>query len=76
VVGGRSRHQDKDIEKFIRSIEDRGWTVSRKNSYFKAKCGCGKHLKTIHLTPSGGSYLRDLKGWFNRTQCWATGGTT
>lgn len=65
----RPRHPDKDIEAFLRLCEQQGWTFIRGSKYFKGRCGCGVHTKTIHLTPND-SYLRNTKQYFRRLDCW------
>ena len=52
----------------MRDLERAGWRVERRR-YFLAKCPCGQHLKTIHLTPSGSRYERNLRAWFQRCAC-------
>lgn len=38
-------------------LGDRGWSVDEdRKGYPLAKCPCGKHLKTIHRTPSDPNY--------------------
>ncbi len=67
----RQRHPDKDLERFLRELEGRGWRVVKGRKYFKVKCGCADlHMKTIHLTPSGRMYLLNLRRWFERQSCW------
>jgi len=69
-VGDRPKHPKKDIEALMREAEDRGWVFERGNGYYKGKCGCeGKHIKTIHLSPSNPRYVLNAQKWFERT-CW------
>jgi hypothetical protein len=72
-VAPRSRHPDKDLEAVLRSLERQGWRIERGQKYFKAYCPCGLHKKTVHLTPSGPRYLRNLVGWLRRETCWEEG---
>lgn len=71
----RPRHQDKDLEKLLRSMERQGWRVVKRGSgYFKCYCPCDvKHLQTVHLTPSSSGYLRNLVGQLRRATCWREG---
>lgn len=70
-MSDRPRHQNKDIEAFMQVIELNNWTITKRKKYYQARCRCeGKHLKTIHLTPSGSMYLRNLRAWFARQPCW------
>lgn len=70
TVSPRPRHQIKEIEALLRSMEVQGWRVEKGSKYFKTFCPCGLHKKTVHLTPSGGGYLRNLVGWLRRETCW------
>ncbi|MEY2468867.1 MAG: hypothetical protein QOF21_1565 [Actinomycetota bacterium] len=50
--------------------EARGWRVV-KATYFKMYCPCrGRHMKTVHLTPSDPNYRRNLIGYLGRLDCW------
>lgn len=70
-MGRRPRHQNKDIEQLLRSLERSGWRVNKGAKYFKAYCGCDdKHLKTVKLTPSDPHYLKNLKMQLKRSTCW------
>jgi len=66
----RPRHQNKEIESLIRELELAGWVINRDGGYFIAKCPCGKHMKTIHLTPSSANYLKNLAHFLERNTCW------
>jgi hypothetical protein len=66
----RPRHQKKDIEVVLARAEAHGWRIdSTVKKHWKAYCGCGKHLKTISLTPSDPNYPTNLLQWFKRN-CW------
>jgi hypothetical protein len=70
-VAGRPRHQDKDIENVLQSLERQDWRVTKAKGYYKAYCPCAKkHMKTIHLTPSTSGYRRNLMGQLKRATCW------
>jgi hypothetical protein len=69
---GRPKHPIKELEAVLKAAEAQGWDVA-KNVYYKMKCPCpGKHLKTVHNTPSDPNYLRNLIGQLKRTTCWKT----
>jgi hypothetical protein len=71
-VPPRPKHTDKDFEALLCSLERQHWRVPppTRTGYYKVYCPCGKHLKTIHLSPSDPRYLRNLMGWLKRTKCW------
>lgn len=68
----RPRHPDKEIEDVLRQAENHGWTFGLGNGYWKGRCGCGTHLKSVAKTPSGGYYVNRLLQWFKRN-CWPEG---
>jgi len=68
-MGDRPANPDKHIENTIRRCETAGWTFSRGRKYYKGRCPCGVHLKTIHLTPNR-AYLLNLRRYFTRLDCW------
>jgi hypothetical protein len=59
------------LEEILREAERRGWRVKKPSKYFKMYCPCAeKHFKTVHLTPSGANYAKNLKKWLERQSCW------
>jgi hypothetical protein len=70
-VGDRPKSKNQDIEALLREAESRGWVFTKNpNGYYKGKCGCpGKHVKSVHLTPSDRRYVLNARKWFERT-CW------
>lgn len=67
----RPKHQDKGIEKLLRSLERSGWRVEKGAKHFKAYCDCvDKHWKTVKLTPSDPNYLKNLEMQLKRATCW------
>jgi len=66
----RPKHTDKDLEAVLAEGEDLSWLVTKGKKYFKMKCPCGKHIKSVHLSPSDPNYRRNLTGWLKRTGCW------
>ena len=72
-MSSRPRHPDKDLEDVLRSLELQDWRVDKGRKYYKTYCPCGLHKKTVHLTPSGPRYMRNLVGWLARETCWEEG---
>jgi hypothetical protein len=68
----RKRHQDKDIEKLLVEAEANDWLVIiSPKGYWKLRCTCErKHYRTVHLTPSGSNYAKNLASWLKRQPCW------
>lgn len=69
MAPSRPRHPDKDIEKFLKKAESRGWTFTRGKKYYMGHCPCGEHLKTVHITPNQ-RYLGNLRKWMMKLDCW------
>jgi hypothetical protein len=66
----RAKHPVKELEAVIREAEKRGWRAE-KRTYYMLWCPCPeKHKKTVHLTPSGSRYERNLRAWLRRLPCW------
>lgn len=63
----RPRHQKKELELLLKRAEQLGWKVDRPKKYFRLRCGCGKHMKWIHLTPSNPNYAKDVLSWLEAT---------
>lgn len=69
-MGNRPKHPKKELEEVLSALESQGWFVYKDKKYYKAKCGCGQHMKTIHISPSTSSYKRNLEGQLRRTGCY------
>jgi hypothetical protein len=70
-VSDRPRHTKKELEALLKEAEGKDWRVSQGKKYFTMKCPCqDKHLKTVHLSPSGPNYEKNLRGWLSRSTCW------
>jgi hypothetical protein len=48
----RPQHQVKELEEVLIAAERKGWAVDKGKKYFKMKCPCGEHMKTVKCTPS------------------------
>lgn len=66
----RPRHPLKDLESLLRLVEEHGWTVLRGTGYYRCRCPCGEHQRSVHLTPSNSNYARNTRAWFERQNCW------
>lgn len=68
----RPKHKMGELEAVLRSAERQGWrVVGGGNRYFKMYCPCAaKHMKSVHCTPSGSNYTRNLLGELKRKTCW------
>jgi len=62
--------QGKELSAIRREAERRGWRIERGKRYYKMWCPCGKHMKTVKLTPSDPNYARNLLGQLRRATCW------
>jgi hypothetical protein len=68
---GRPRHPRKELEALLKEAERKGWRVVKGSKYFKMYCQCSdQHWTTVHLTPSGPNYERNLRGLLRRETCW------
>lgn len=70
-----SKHQD--YRDAVEWLKDRGWRVDEtRKGYPRAYCPCGKHMRSVHLTPSGPGYWRNLRsvGRTDRTERLRDGG--
>jgi hypothetical protein len=66
----RPKHPDKDLESLIQRAEKQGWTVVRQKNYYRMRCPCGLHSKSVHKSPSDPRYTLNLRKWFERQSCW------
>lgn len=72
----RPRHPVKELEAVLRAAEEQGWRVQKRKKYFRmfcpAECLC---MRSVHLTPSSNTYLKNLQMWLRRCPCWREEGT-
>ena len=61
--------QGKELEAIRRIAVKKGWRVERGKRYYKMWCPCGRHMKTMKLTPSDPNYTRNLLGQLRRATC-------
>lgn len=68
-----SSHQQKELAAIREEARRKGWRVERGKGYWKMWCPswCGKHWKTMHLSPSDPNYARNLRGRLGRVTCWS-----
>lgn len=59
-----------DIQALLNEFRDAGWTVSRKQKYYRVQCPCGQHQRWIHLTPSDSRYVKNALSWLRRQTCY------
>lgn len=59
-----------DLAAIRQQARDKGWRVEKGKKYYKMWCPCGKHWKTVKLTPSDPNYTRNLLGQLRRATCW------
>lgn len=68
----RPKHNDKDLEKLLKEIRDRGWSTERrkKSNYIHIKCSCkgSEHQRWIHATPSDPNYILNVRKWIDRKE--------
>ena len=66
AVGSKSQ----DYRAAVAAVRARGWRVDEdRGGYPMAFCPCGKHMKTIKMTPSNPKYFVNLRAWFARCNC-------
>jgi len=68
-VARRQRHPKQGLEQLLADAEGRGWRIVRGKGYFMMLCPCGKHRKTVKLSPSNPNYEREC-GQLRRATCW------
>lgn len=65
------KHPKKDLEALLGEFHEAGWTiVDPRKKYYKVKCPCGKHLKSIHISPSDPNYAKNAISWLYRQACY------
>ena len=59
-----------DYREAVEWVRAQGWRVDEeRDGYPMAFCKCGKHHRSIHLTPSNPRYYQQLRNWVKRQDC-------
>ncbi|GAA4855589.1 hypothetical protein [Saccharopolyspora cebuensis] len=69
AMGYWKKHPRKDMEKVLEIFHQNGWRVEDPPKYYRVKCPCGDHQRSIHLTPSNPKYGEQALGWLYRQVC-------
>jgi hypothetical protein len=73
-MGYWRRHPRKDLEDVLVVFHQAGWLIEDTGTYYRMKCSCGNHQRSIHLTPSNPHYGRQALSWMRRQPCVTSGG--
>ena len=68
-MGYWPKHQKKNLEALLVEFHEAGWQIER-TGYYKVKCPCGSHKRTIHLSPSNPNYANEARYWLHRQKCY------
>lgn len=73
-MGYWRRHPRKDLEGVLVVFDAAGWIIEDPPKYYRVKCPCGEHQRSIHLTPSNPHYGQQAIRWMRRQTCMVEGG--
>ena len=69
-MGYWQRHPKKELQALLGEFNDAGWKIIDPPKYYKVRCPCGDHQRTVHLSPSNPNYVKDVLGWLYRQPCY------
>lgn len=69
-MGYWKKHPIKELNALLGEFHEAGWSIIDPPKYYKVKCPCGAHMRSIHLTPSNPNYARDCIKWLYRQDCY------
>lgn len=69
-MGYWPKHPKKELEAVLGEFHEASWTIEKAKKYYKVKCPCGDHMRTIHLSPSNPNYAKDVMKWLPRQTCY------
>ena len=66
------RHPKKELEALLGEFHEAGWKVldPKKGGYYKVRCPCGDHQRSVHISPSNPNYVKDTLMWLYRQPCY------
>lgn len=69
-MGYWRRHPDKDLEEVLGAFHEAGWRIENPGRrYYRVKCACGNHQRSIHISPSNPNHGREALRWMRRQSC-------
>lgn len=66
------KHPKKELEALLGEFHDAAWRIISPGRYYKVRCPCGKHQRTVHISPSNPNYARDTLKWLYRQSCYTS----
>jgi hypothetical protein len=69
------RHPRKELQDVLVAFHEASWRVEDSGTYYRVKCPCGNHQRSIHLSPSNPNYGREALRWMRRQPCMTTENT-
>lgn len=64
------KHPKKELDAVLGEYADARWRIERAKGYYRVYCPCGKHMRSIHLSPSDPNYVKNALGWLYRQPCY------
>ncbi|GAA4283321.1 hypothetical protein GCM10022261_08520 [Brevibacterium daeguense] len=69
------KHPNKELEALLEEFHEAGWQIiNPKKKYYKVRCPCGSHYRSIHISPSNPRYSQDALSWLYRQPCYSERG--
>lgn len=69
-MGYWPKHPRKELEALLREFDRVGWRIKKGKKYYRLLCPCGEHAHSVHITPSGRNYAKNLLRWLHRQECY------
>lgn len=69
-MGYWDKHPKKELEAVLGEFHLAGWSIAKGKRYYRVRCSCGSHQRSIHLSPSDPNYARNALGWLYRQPCY------
>lgn len=74
-MGYWQKHSKPDLEDLLTAFHEAGWEIiDPRRKYYKVRCPCGAHQRTVHLSPSNPRYAKDSLAFLKRQTCYPEGG--
>ncbi|GAB3054345.1 hypothetical protein GCM10027079_21090 [Sediminivirga luteola] len=69
-----AKHPKKELEALLGEFHEAGWRIENpKRKYYRVKCPCGEHKKSVHISPSDPNYVKNTLSWLYRQPCYQEG---
>lgn len=70
LLGYWQKHPKKDLELVLMEFDQNGWKIIDPPKYYKMRCPCGFHTRTLHISPKLPDHGKQALRYMKRQPCY------